>query len=71
MDLFGFIGDIKPIWLHDEVLPGQELPFGIVKLPRDLYKPWPIFEVGDGCSLIMRNAGGFRIENQIHSKLVL
>ena len=38
----------------------------IVKLPGQLYKARPVVEVGDGCSFIMRNTGGFRIENEIH-----
>ena len=42
----------------------------IMQLPGELNEPWPVVEIGDGCSFIVRNTGGFRIEDQVHKGVV-
>jgi hypothetical protein len=46
---------------------GNQLAPGIVKLPGQLHQPGPVVEVGEWSSLVVRDPGGLRVKDQVHS----
>jgi hypothetical protein len=66
VNLLGLKRNIEAIRPYNIVVTGEEFAFGIVKLPGQLHQPGPVVEICNRSRLIVRNPGGFRIEDQIH-----
>ena len=68
VNLLRLVGDVKAFGLDDIVMLGEQRALTVMKFPGNLYDPGPIVEIRKGRSFIVRNAGRFRVENQIHRR---
>jgi hypothetical protein len=64
--LLGIERDVEPIGPHDHVARLQHSPFGIMQLPRQLHQSGPVVRIGQWRIVILGEAGGLGVVNEVH-----